>query len=132
MHNKQPIPEGAYVLHSTECTSRACCSKQHLRLGDAAANAADKVAMGRSNAGRSITINRFTQEQKEQILAGTVMGMSLYRLAADMNRAVPSIRNVVKKNQAEIARRLRAKAEELTNACIELSDGIKTVLGEAA
>lgn len=43
-----PIPDGLHVLHS--CDNPACCKLEHLRLGTAAENAADKMARGRHSA----------------------------------------------------------------------------------
>ena len=43
-----PIPDGLHVLHS--CDNPACCKLEHLRLGTAAENAADKIARGRHHA----------------------------------------------------------------------------------
>ena len=45
MHLNGPIPAGLHVLHS--CHNATCCNIEHLRLGTAADNAADKMSAGR-------------------------------------------------------------------------------------
>lgn len=40
------IPDGALVLHSPKCISRACVNPAHLRLGDARENARDRDKSG--------------------------------------------------------------------------------------
>lgn len=43
--NVGPIPKGGHILHA--CDNTRCVNPRHLRVGDAAANASDKMERGR-------------------------------------------------------------------------------------
>jgi hypothetical protein len=62
------IPAGKYVLH--HCDVRHCCNPDHLYLGDARQNAADKMARGRDRSrGTHNHWAKLTDDQVRQIRA---------------------------------------------------------------
>lgn len=44
-----PIPDDTMVLHSQQCTTRACCNPAHLRLGNQTENMQDSIEQGTRN-----------------------------------------------------------------------------------
>lgn len=61
------VPEGSLVLHSVECTSRACVNPTHLYLGDAKENARDRDRAGRTARGARNGRAKLTDEQVARI-----------------------------------------------------------------
>lgn len=61
----EPIPPNAEICHT--CDNPPCCNPSHLWLGDALANAADKVAKGRQHRPRGET-NGVAKLIAEQVL----------------------------------------------------------------
>jgi hypothetical protein len=68
-HNKQHIPPGGHVCH--KCDTPGCVNPDHLFLGDAEVNQADKMAKGRHRVQRGETAGRakLTEAQARAILA---------------------------------------------------------------
>ena len=62
-----PIPDGLDVLH--KCDNPPCVNPDHLFLGDAKANAADKIAKGRHITGPSVLTAQLNADQVRQIRA---------------------------------------------------------------
>lgn len=124
------IPAGLYCLHSTVCTSRLCCNPKHLRLGDAKANALDRIVCGRSGKGESKPHPKFTSAEKETIARLHLAGVSNYVIAATLKRSAPGIAYQIAKNKAELATKLHTKAAGITAAVTELSKAITDIYGK--
>lgn len=65
MISKGPIPKGMMVLHT--CDVRSCVRPDHLKLGNAAQNQADKFLKGRSCYGERNGRHKLTEEHVHQI-----------------------------------------------------------------
>ena len=66
-HYRGPIPEGLHVLH--KCDVPGCVNPDHLFLGTAADNAADKVAKRRQTRGETAGMARLSEADVREIRA---------------------------------------------------------------
>ena len=64
-----PVPEGMHVMHL--CDNPPCYALDHLRLGTAAENIADKVTKGRQARGVTHPAAKLTEDQVREIYAST-------------------------------------------------------------
>ncbi|SEB40923.1 HNH endonuclease signature motif containing protein [Terriglobus roseus] len=102
-----PIPEGAYLLHSPSCVSKACINPSHLRCGDQKENMADRRAAGRYDnqpaRGKALTI-----AERKAIFRALDGGQTAYSIAQSgvLGRRVsePQI-SYLKKHRAAIEAR---------------------------
>lgn len=88
-------PTGLMALHS--CDTPACCNPQHLRWGNAAENAADMMARGRSSVriGEQNAVSKLSGESVAEI-RGLFPGVSAAALAERFGISVRNVYRVVR------------------------------------
>jgi len=83
-----------HICH--KCDNPSCCRPDHLFLGDAAANTADKIAKGRMRYGTSVGekhgMARLTDDQVREIRASTGSSIKIGEKYGISGRQVRSIR----------------------------------------
>ena len=130
MHYQQPIPEGKYVLHSVECTSRLCTAKDHLRIGTAAENSADMVKAGHSMKGKKAHRRTMTDADRQLIGELWLSGVSQYAISKRLNRSEVVISYNVRKMKAAMAAKLKAKAADIGKAAKEFSKALDQLIDQ--
>jgi len=85
-----PIPEGKQIMHI--CDNRLCYRYDHLELGTAAENIADKVAKGRQARGIKHWAAKLTDDQVREIYASTEPGVELASMYDVSEMSISSIR----------------------------------------
>ena len=93
-----PVPEGQHVLH--RCDTPLCVRPDHLFLGDALANAQDKVAKGRLRRGdakgEANGHAKLTADDVRAIRARAALGESQAALAREFLVTPQSINDIIK------------------------------------
>lgn len=84
-----PIPRGMSVCHT--CDNPPCCNPEHLFLGFAVDNAADKVRKGRQPRGEAIRQSRLTADAVRAIRDALAAGMRRSDLARQYGVASDTI-----------------------------------------
>jgi len=89
-----PIPQGAEVLH--KCDRRNCVNPEHLFLGDAVTNCADKTAKGRSNFARGAQLpqSRLNEHKVSQIRKLLQQGVVQTEIARAFNTTQKNISKI--------------------------------------
>lgn len=109
MYEYGPIPNGRFVCHT--CDNPPCVNVDHLWLGDAASNMADKIKKGRQTSGDAMRaalvgklnprkgsqchIARLTEAQIPKIMAMRKRGLFLNVIAKKFGVCTQSILNIV-------------------------------------
>lgn len=88
-----PIPAGAHVLH--HCDVRNCVRPDHLFLGNATTNMADKVAKNRQPRGEDIPSAKLTRRDVTHIRALHAEGVQQNKLAMAFGVNVTTIHSIV-------------------------------------
>ena len=83
IHNKRPVPEDLFVLHS--CDIKNCVNPHHLRLGTAKDNAADAVARGQMPTGEKAWAAKLTDEQVRDIRSRKLGYGDFKKLGKELN-----------------------------------------------
>lgn len=90
-----PIPKGMHVCH--RCDNPRCIRHDHLFLGSAADNVADKVSKGRQTRGTSVKTCKLTEEQVRSIIAEYATGeVWAHQLGAKYGVHEDTIRKIIK------------------------------------
>jgi hypothetical protein len=88
-----PIPDGLQVCHT--CDNPPCINPEHLFLGTAADNAADKVAKNRQDRGEQIPWSVLTEESVRHIRVRRAAGDTLQSLADQFGCTLQNIARIV-------------------------------------
>lgn len=87
------IPEGMFVCH--KCDNRRCVNPDHLFLGTAADNVADRDRKGRQNRGTNVHTAKLTEEQVKEIVALYATGSTVGSLSIKYGVKVNAIRRIL-------------------------------------
>lgn len=126
--NGKPFPSELQSRHL--CGNRRCVNPRCIMPGTAAENANDRIVAGTTTKGRKITRVPLTAAEKEEIATLWLSGMSQYAIAKKLGRGEPVISYNVRKYKAVWSAKLKAKADEISKAAMELSKVIGTILAD--
>lgn len=88
------IPEGMNVCH--KCDNPSCCNPDHLFVGDAAANVADKVRKGRQARGAGLPQTKASPDVLHKCLELKLSGMSNRQIAVVLGLHRTTVENWLK------------------------------------